>query len=111
MPVLGTIGFAATGPVAGSTAAAWRASIGLVEAGSLFAWCQSATMGGAALSGIVLSGVAGAGIAGAATVPVNEGWKGRFSWVFKKGNGLLEGDSAEEKAQRDSTAEKNPRAF
>jgi len=69
VPVLGTVGFAATGPVAGSTAAAWQASIGLVEAGSLFAWCQSAAMGGAALSGIVASGVAGAGISGAATVP------------------------------------------
>jgi hypothetical protein len=41
-------------------AAAWQASIGAVEAGSLFAWCQSAAMGGAALSGFQIADVAGA---------------------------------------------------
>jgi hypothetical protein len=56
LPVLGPAGFAAVGPAAGSAAAAWQASIGVVHAGSLFAWCQSAAMGGAALSGIVASG-------------------------------------------------------
>jgi len=37
VPVLGAVGFTAAGPVAGSAAAAWQASIGAVEAGSLFA--------------------------------------------------------------------------
>ncbi|KAF7504606.1 hypothetical protein GJ744_002033 [Endocarpon pusillum] len=49
-PVLGVVGFTA----------AWQASIGAVEAGSLFAWCQSAAIGGAALSGIQVAGVVGA---------------------------------------------------
>ena len=50
VPVLEAVGFTAAGPAAGSAAAAWQASIGAVEAGSLFAWCQSAAMGGAAVS-------------------------------------------------------------
>lgn len=83
VPVLGAAGFAATGPVAGSAAAAWQASIGLVEAGSLFAWCQSAAMGGAALGGVVACGAAGAGVAGAATVPVLSGMKQKFMSVFR----------------------------
>jgi hypothetical protein len=40
LPILGAVGFTAVGPAAGSAAAAWQASIGAVEAGSLFAWCQ-----------------------------------------------------------------------
>ncbi|KAI9763893.1 MAG: hypothetical protein M1840_009005 [Geoglossum simile] len=67
LPVLGAVGFTAAGPVAGTAAAAWQASIGLVEAGSFFAWCQSAAMGGAAVQGIIATGVAGAGVAGGAT--------------------------------------------
>ena len=68
LPVLGALGFGALGPVAGTTAAAWQASLGLVQAGSLFAWCQSAAMGGAALSGIIAGGAVGAGMAGTATL-------------------------------------------
>ena len=34
LPILGAVGFTAAGPAAGSAAAAWQASIGLVEAGS-----------------------------------------------------------------------------
>ena len=64
VPILGAVGFAAAGPVAGSAAAGWQASIGAVQAGSLFAWCQSAAMGGAAMGGIQAAGVAG--FAGAA---------------------------------------------
>jgi hypothetical protein len=45
LPILGAVGFGAVGPVAGSVAAGWQSGIGLVEAGSLFAWCQSAAMG------------------------------------------------------------------
>ncbi|PQE32620.1 kinase-like domain protein [Rutstroemia sp. NJR-2017a WRK4] len=66
IPVLGAAGFAAAGPVAGSAAAAWQSSIGLVEAGSVFAWCQSAAMGGAAVGGIIGAGVGGAGLMAAA---------------------------------------------
>ena len=67
LPVLGLAGFAAQGPVLGSAAAAWQSSIGIVQAGSLFSWCQSAVMGGAAVNGIVASGAAGGGMAIAAT--------------------------------------------
>jgi Interferon-induced 6-16 family len=47
--ILGAIGFGSLGPVAGSIAAGWQASIGTVVAGSLFAFLQSAAMGGAAM--------------------------------------------------------------
>jgi len=58
VPVLGAIGFGTIGPVAGSVAAGWQASIGAVEAGSLFALCQSAAMGGAAATGLAVTGAA-----------------------------------------------------
>jgi hypothetical protein len=67
LPILAAAGFAATGPVASSAAAAWQASIGIVEVGSLFAWCQSAAMGGAALNGIVTMGFSGLTFAASAT--------------------------------------------
>ena len=67
LPALGAAGFAATGPVAGSAAAAWQSSIGLVQAGSLFSWCQGAAMGGAAVNGIIACGTAGGTVAMAAT--------------------------------------------
>lgn len=56
------------GPLAGSAAAAWQSSLGLAQAGSIFAWCQSAAMGGAAIGGIVGTGLAGGSIAVAATI-------------------------------------------
>lgn len=56
------------GPVAGSAAAGWQASIGLVEAGSIFAWCQSAAMGGAAIGGILAGGLTGMAVAVGATL-------------------------------------------
>lgn len=43
--ILGALGFGAVGPVAGSIAAGWQASMGSVTAGSLFAFLQSAAMG------------------------------------------------------------------
>jgi hypothetical protein len=89
VPVLGVAGFVATGPVAGSAAAAWQSSIGLVEAGSLFAWCQSAAMSGAALNGIFSFGVAGARVAGAAMVPVIPGFAEKFKSVFAGENPIL----------------------
>ena len=69
VPVLGLVGFASTGPAPGSAAAAWQASIGVVRAGSLFSWCQSAAMGGAALGGIKVAGVAGAALTRVEDIP------------------------------------------
>ena len=60
VPVLGAVGFSAIGPVAGSVAAGWQASIGAVEAGSLFALCQSAAMGGAVATGLIGTGAGAA---------------------------------------------------
>jgi len=62
----GVFGFSAIGPVAGSVAAGWQASIGVVEAGSLFALCQSAAMGGATV-GLTTTGVYDAAVALAAS--------------------------------------------
>ena len=69
-PVLGIAGFSALGPTVGSAAAAWQSSIGLVQAGSFFAWCQSVAMGGAAAGAIAATqGVAaGVGVAGLAAL-------------------------------------------
>lgn len=67
--VLGAVGFGAAGPVVGSAAAAWQASLGAVEAGSLFAWLQSAAMGGAAAAPIAATGLAGAGTAVVGALP------------------------------------------
>lgn len=64
---LGAAGFGALGPLAGSIAASWQSGIGAVQAGSLFAWCQSAAMGGAAVNGIIAAGAAGGGVAALAT--------------------------------------------
>jgi len=69
VPVLGAVRFTAAGLMAGSTAAAWQASIGAIEAGSLFAWCQSAAMGGAAIGGIHVAGIAGAAITKVVDIP------------------------------------------
>lgn len=66
--ILGAAGFSAIGPVAGSAAAAWQSSTGLVQAGSFFAWCQSAAMGGAAVGGIVAAGTVGASAVAGATL-------------------------------------------
>lgn len=67
--ILAGAGFAALGPVAGTFATSWQASIGVVKAGSLFAWCQSAAMGGA--TGIFTGGIAGGVIgAGAGMLPL-----------------------------------------
>ena len=60
--VLGYVGFSAVGPVAGTAAAAWQASIGSVAAGSLFATLQSTAMAGVAATTTAASGAVGAGI-------------------------------------------------
>lgn len=69
VPALGAIGFTAAGPAANTVAAAWQASIGAVKAGSLFAWCQSAAMGGGALGGIQAAGVAGTALTRVGDLP------------------------------------------
>ncbi|KAL9112937.1 MAG: hypothetical protein Q9227_002801 [Pyrenula ochraceoflavens] len=66
---LGAIGFSALGPVSGTLATVWQSSIGVVQASSLFSWCQSAAMGGAALGQIHAAGAVGATTMGAAVSP------------------------------------------
>jgi hypothetical protein len=85
VPILGAIGFGAIGPVAGSVAAGWQAAIGAVEAGSLFALCQSAAMGGAA-AGLAATGVSGAAVALAASgLPGPSGLRDAFIRKFREG--------------------------
>ena len=91
MPVLGAAGFGALGPVVGSSAAVWQASIGAVEAGSLFAWCQSAAMGGAAVNGIIAAEVTGGGVLLRSTAAgvlmdgaVNKGDEEKLMELFQK---------------------------
>lgn len=87
VPVLGAIGFSAIGPVAGSMAAGWQASIGAVEAGSLFALCQSAAMGGATV-GLATTGVSGAAVALAASgLPSPSNLRDAFIRKFCEGPG------------------------
>ena len=58
--LLPILGFGALGPALGSFAAAWQSSIGSVATGSLFAFLQSAGMGGAAAGLFAALGIAGA---------------------------------------------------
>lgn len=81
VPVLGAAGFEALGPAAGTAAASWQASLRLVEAGSLFAWCQSAAMGGAAVGGIQAVGATGLVIACTTWTSVS-GLQGEFMRFF-----------------------------
>jgi hypothetical protein len=90
LPVLGVVGFGAAGPIAGSTAAAWQSSIGLVEAGSIFSWCQSAAMGGAAMGDILATGLAGVSVVVGglgATVASESELKEKFLKAWKRGIG------------------------
>ena len=90
--ILAAAGFSAIGPVAGSAAAAWQASIGSVAAGSLFAFLQSAAMGGAALGVITGVGVVGGGLAvalGVASSKKSELGKG-VGEVVHKAKGFVE---------------------
>lgn len=87
IPVLGAIGFGALGPVGGSLAAGWQASAGAIEAGSLFAFCQSAVMGGAAASGLIgAAGSASTAIAAAASrLPVSSSLRATFIRRYRRG--------------------------
>lgn len=107
LPALGLAGFAATGPVAGTAVTAWQSSIGIAQAGSLFAWCQSAAMGGgAAVNGIIACGAVGGGvalaatggaIAGGQTVLTPEKMKEMFLMAYRKENsGLKPIEAADE---------------
>lgn len=94
LPIVGAVGFGALGPVGGSAAAAWQASLGFVEAGSLFAWCQSAAMGGTAVNAIIATGAAGGGVAAFATAAAAgqsetlnvDGLMKTFREVYRRGN-------------------------
>jgi hypothetical protein len=87
VPILGAVGFSSIGPAAGSVAAGWQASIGAVEAGSLFALCQSAAMGGAAATaGLATAGVSGAAVALAASgLPSPSNLREAFIQKFREG--------------------------
>ncbi|EGX44182.1 hypothetical protein AOL_s00210g54 [Orbilia oligospora ATCC 24927] len=71
--ILPVLGFGGAGVGAGSIAAGWQSAIGIVEAGSIFALCQSAGAGGAAgaaaITAVALGGtgtvVAAGAVAGA----------------------------------------------
>lgn len=67
-PALGIVGFSTLGPAAGTAAAAWQSSVGIVQAGSIFAWCQSVAMGGSATGAIVAAQGVGVGVVGLATL-------------------------------------------
>ncbi|TVY78221.1 hypothetical protein LSUE1_G005604 [Lachnellula suecica] len=99
LPILGAVGFGALGPAAGSAVAGWQASIGLVEAGSIFAWCQSAVMGGAALGGILATGLGGAGVAVSATVAgaLDVGLKESSGEIKEKGEAKQKQEQEESK--------------
>ncbi|KAL9632646.1 MAG: hypothetical protein Q9204_003711 [Flavoplaca sp. TL-2023a] len=90
LPILG---FSSAGPVVGSVAAGWQSSIGAVSAGSLFAFLQSAGMGGAAAGLFVGGGVVGGLIAAGATIMAAVGgWervRDRFvGWAEKVRDGV-----------------------
>ena len=51
------MGFGALGPIAGSIATGWQSSLGLVAAGTPFAFLQGAAMGGAAMGLMTLIGI------------------------------------------------------
>lgn len=51
--ILSAMGFSALGTVASSAAAGSQASLGIVEAGSLYAWCLSAAIGRAAVNAFI----------------------------------------------------------
>jgi hypothetical protein len=57
-------------------ATVWQSSIGLVQAGSLFAWCQSAAMGGTAAGAIIGAQGVGASAAGLGILGgIRGGWR------------------------------------
>jgi len=107
-PALGIIGFSAMGPVAGSAAAAWQSSIGLVQAGSFFAWCQSLAMGGSAAGAIlgaqgVAASAAGLGLLGMRGGDTNEEAARRMIWSLFLANVRKEGGEDTDKKEVNTT--------
>ncbi|KAI3337163.1 hypothetical protein HD806DRAFT_475868 [Xylariaceae sp. AK1471] len=108
-PALGIAGFSAMGPAAGSAAAAWQSSVGLVQAGSFFAWCQSAAMGGAAagtIAGLQGVGLGVAGLGGLGTLrsilngSKDEGEKKRMIWsLFTENVRKIERENTDEQVE------------
>ncbi|MCJ1309065.1 hypothetical protein MMC25_002720 [Agyrium rufum] len=80
LPTLFLVGFGTAGPVAGSLAASWQSSIGLVQAGSLFAFLQSAVMGGGAAT--FAGWMAGAGGL-TIMLPHLKGWSEKMRDMFQ----------------------------
>lgn len=73
--ILLAIGFSAIGSIAKSIAIAWQSSLGIVAAGTSFAFLQSAAMGGATAGVFYGAGVAGlAVLAGKKAVDWAVGW-------------------------------------
>ena len=83
LPILG---FSSIGPVTGSIAAGWQASMGSVVAGSFFSLLQSAAMGGAAMG--VFAGVGALGGAVVVAVGLASSW-GRVGGLVKKIKGFF----------------------
>ena len=75
-PILQVVGFGALGPIAGSIAAGWQSSLGLVAAGTPFAFLQSAAMGGAAMGAITIVGALGSAVTIAAALTLKKGTVG-----------------------------------
>ncbi|KAL8836826.1 MAG: hypothetical protein Q9176_006059 [Flavoplaca citrina] len=71
--ILEIVGFGALGPVGGSIAAGWQSSLGLVAAGSPFAFLQGAAMGGAAMGVMTGIGVLVGAVTVAAALTLKEG--------------------------------------
>ncbi|KAI9697065.1 MAG: hypothetical protein M1836_005027 [Candelina mexicana] len=109
--LLGAAGFGALGPVANSAAAAWQSSQGIVQAGSLFSWLQSAAMGGAAAGSIASAGLWGGGaVVGATAFGLVSDWKlgenetrelvVRYREVFRRGRDGGKGDGGARSEER-----------
>jgi hypothetical protein len=77
--ILPAIGFSAIGPFAESIAVAWQSSIGIVAAGTPFAFLQSAAMGGAA-AGVFY----GAGVAGLAVLAGKKAFDWAVGWWHRE---------------------------
>lgn len=97
LPALGAVGFGASGPVAGSMAAAAQSGVGSVVAPSLFATAQSAAMGGYGTAAVF-----GAVQAVGGTVAATAG--GAMAWARSKAGKSEEtsANGAEEKSQGES---------
>ncbi|KAH3917584.1 hypothetical protein HBI56_109780 [Parastagonospora nodorum] len=90
--ILGAMGFTTAGIAAASTAAGIQSGIGSVAAGSVFAICQSAMMGG---YGIFIFGAL-------PTLSAALAWAGTAVWTWWKGSGSTEGEEAGSETDPDS---------